>query len=63
MTAPPVIGEDVVYIQAGITCALSRDTGDIVWKAELGGAIQSVPVLTTDMIYLASLSGEVYALG
>jgi outer membrane protein assembly factor BamB len=57
-----VIGEDVAWIQAGMTCALSRDKGDIVWTAKLGDSIQSAPVLTTDAIYLASLSGEVYAL-
>jgi outer membrane protein assembly factor BamB len=57
-----VIAEDVVCIQAGMTLALNRDTGDIVWTAKLAGAIQSVPVLTSDRIYLASLGGEVYAL-
>lgn len=57
-----MISEDSVYIQAGITCALSRGKGDIVWTARLGDSIQSVPVLTSDMIYLASLSGEVYGL-
>jgi hypothetical protein len=33
-----------------------------VWRAALAGAVQSVPVLAGDTIYLASLSGEVYAL-
>jgi PQQ-like domain len=33
-----------------------------VWRAALGTAIQSVPVLTGDGIYIASLSGEIYAL-
>jgi outer membrane protein assembly factor BamB len=62
VTAPAVIGKEVVCIQAGVTFALSRETGNVVWKAHLAGAIQSVPVLTEDTIYLASLSGEVYAL-
>jgi len=41
---------------------LEMASGKILWKAALGGSIQSVPVLAGDSIYLASLSGEVYAL-
>jgi outer membrane protein assembly factor BamB len=37
-------------------------SGKVVWRAALAGAIQSVPVLAGETIYLASLSGEVYAL-
>jgi outer membrane protein assembly factor BamB len=62
VTAPPVIGEGVVCIQAGGTFALDVATGKEVWRAALAGAVQSVPVLTGDTIFLASLSGEVYAL-
>jgi outer membrane protein assembly factor BamB len=63
VTAPPVIGNGVVCIQAGRTFAMDMGSGKIVWQAGLAGAIQSVPVLAADAIYLASLSGEVYALG
>jgi outer membrane protein assembly factor BamB len=62
VTAPPVIGDGVVCIQAGGTFALESATGKVVWKAGLGGTSQSVPVLSRDTIYLASLSGDVYAL-
>jgi outer membrane protein assembly factor BamB len=62
VTAPPVIGDGVVCIQAGGTFALDSTTGSVVWRAALAGAVQSVPVLAGDTIYLASLSGEVYAL-
>jgi outer membrane protein assembly factor BamB len=62
VTAPPVIGDGVVCIQAGGTFALDSATGNVVWRAALAGAVQSVPVLAGDTIYLASLSGEVYAL-
>jgi outer membrane protein assembly factor BamB len=62
VTAPPVFGDGVVCIQAGGTFSLDRATGNVVWRAALAGAIQSVPVLAGDTIYLASLSGEIYAL-
>jgi outer membrane protein assembly factor BamB len=62
VTAPPVIGDGVVCIQSGATFALDIASGKVVWRAALAGAIQSVPVLAGETIYLASLSGEVYAL-
>ena len=62
ITAPPVVGEGVVCIQAGGMSALDMVSGNVVWRAGLGGAVQSVPVLAGDVIYLASLNGEVYAL-
>jgi outer membrane protein assembly factor BamB len=62
VTAPPMIGDGVVFIQAGGTFALDTSNGKILWRAGLAGAIQSVPVLAGETIYLASLSGEIYAL-
>jgi outer membrane protein assembly factor BamB len=62
VTAPPVIRDGVVYIQAGGTFALDCATGNVVWRAALAGAVQSAPVLAADTVYLAGLSGEVYAL-
>ena len=62
VTASPVIGDGFVYVQSGATFALDATNGKIVWRAALAGAIQSVPVLAGDTIYLAGLSGEVYAL-
>ena len=62
VTASPLIANGVVCIQAGGTFALDMSSGKIVWQAGLGGAIQSVPVLADGSIYLASLSGEIYAL-
>jgi len=52
----------VVCIQAGGTFALDMTSGKVLWTAGLAGAIQSVPVLAGDAIYLAGLSGEIYAL-
>ena len=62
VTAPPVVGDGVVCVQAGGTFALDTANGKILWRAGLAGAIQSVPVLAGETIYLAGLSGEVYAL-
>ena len=62
VTAPPVIGDGVICIQAGGLVALEIASGRVTWRAGLGGAVQSAPVLTGDAIYLTSLDGEVYAL-
>jgi len=62
ITSPPVFGERVVCIQSGGTTAFDIATGNQVWRAGLGAAIQAVPVLAGDVIYVASLNGEVYAL-
>ncbi|HZR32877.1 MAG TPA: PQQ-binding-like beta-propeller repeat protein [Terriglobales bacterium] len=61
-TAPPVFGDGFVCIQSGGTLALDAGSGRVLWRAGLGGSVQSVPVLTRDMIYLTSGDGEVYAL-
>jgi outer membrane protein assembly factor BamB len=62
VTAPPVVGNGLVCIQAGGTQALDIASGNLVWRAGLGGAVQSAPVLTGDAIYVATNDGEVYAL-
>jgi outer membrane protein assembly factor BamB len=62
VTAPPVIASGLVCIQAGGTQAFDIATGNLVWRAGLGGAVQSAPVLTGDAIYVATNDGEVYAL-
>jgi outer membrane protein assembly factor BamB len=62
VTASPVITDGGICIQAGGLFALDPVNGKIVWRAALGSAIQSVPVVADDGIYIASLSGEIYAL-
>jgi outer membrane protein assembly factor BamB len=62
VTAPPVFSEGVVCIQCGGLMALDIASGKVVWRAGLGGSVQSVPVITGDAMYVASLDGEVYAL-
>ncbi len=62
VTAPPVVGEGMVCIQAGGLLAVDGASGNVVWRAALGGAVQSAPVLAGDAIYVVSLDGEVYAL-
>ncbi|MGO8734497.1 MAG: PQQ-binding-like beta-propeller repeat protein [Terriglobia bacterium] len=34
----------------------------MLWKAALGGSLQSVPVMAGERIYLANQDGMVYAL-
>jgi outer membrane protein assembly factor BamB len=62
ITAPPVAGESVVYIQSGGTYALDRATGKVLWRAGLGGSVQTAPVLSGQFVYVASVGDEVYAL-
>ncbi|MDE3178230.1 MAG: PQQ-binding-like beta-propeller repeat protein, partial [Acidobacteriota bacterium] len=64
ITAPPVIGGQLVCVQAAGrgTFALSLKTGKIFWHARLGGSIQSCPVLDGEFVYLADDEGMVYAL-
>jgi outer membrane protein assembly factor BamB len=57
-----VISENIVCIQAGSTFAFDCASGKLLWKAGLGGTLQSVPVLAGDTIYVTSLNGEIYAL-
>jgi outer membrane protein assembly factor BamB len=62
VTSPPVFAEGVVCIQAAGLIAVDIGAGKLVWRAPLGGAVQSAPVLSGDAIYITSLDGEVYAL-
>jgi outer membrane protein assembly factor BamB len=62
VTAPPVFAGGTVCIQAGGTGALDSASGKLLWRAGLGGAVQSTPVLTETGIYLAGMDGELYAL-
>jgi outer membrane protein assembly factor BamB len=62
VTAPPVVAGEVVCIQAGGTFAFDLSSGKELWRAGLGGAVQSAPVLSEGVMYVVSLDGEVYAL-
>jgi outer membrane protein assembly factor BamB len=46
----------------GMTQAYDAGTGKPLWRANLGGSLQSTPVLTADAIYLATYPGVLYAL-
>jgi outer membrane protein assembly factor BamB len=46
----------------GGTQAFDIETGKRLWRANLGGSLQSTPVLTEDAVYLATYPGVVYAL-
>jgi outer membrane protein assembly factor BamB len=62
VTAPPVFAAGAVCIQAAGLIAFDVTTGKMIWRAGLGGSVQSAPVLTGSNIYLTGLDGEVYAL-
>jgi outer membrane protein assembly factor BamB len=64
ITAPPVAGGSMVYIQSfyGATQAYDANTGAELWRANLGGSLQSTPIVTDEAVYLATYPGVVYAL-
>ena len=64
ITAAPVAGASTVCVQAyyGTTQAFDAETGAPLWRANLGGSLGSTPVITADLVYLATYQGVVYAL-
>ena len=64
ITAPPLAGESIVCIQTfyGATQAFDIKTGKELWTANLGGSLQSTPIVTPEAVYLATYPGVVYAL-
>jgi outer membrane protein assembly factor BamB len=41
---------------------MNLSDGKVLWKANLGNSVQSAPVVTEDVVYLAGMEGEIYAL-
>jgi outer membrane protein assembly factor BamB len=64
ITAPPLAGDSMVCIQTfyGATQAFDVKTGERIWRASLGGSLQSTPILTEEAVYLATYPGVLYAL-
>ena len=64
ITAAPLAGPSFVCIQSygGTTLACDADSGKELWRASLGGSLQSTPALTDDAVYLATHPGVLYAL-
>jgi outer membrane protein assembly factor BamB len=62
VTAPPVFGDSIIYIQSWGLLALESATGKVLWRAALGAGVQSAPVISGRTIFLASNGGELYAL-
>jgi outer membrane protein assembly factor BamB len=64
ITAAPLAGESVVCIQGfyGTTQAYDAKTGEELWRANLGGSLQSTPIVTEESVYLATYPGVLYAL-
>jgi outer membrane protein assembly factor BamB len=64
ITASPLAGDSIVCIQTfyGATQAFDIKTGKELWTANLGGSLQSTPIVTPEAVYLATYQGVVYAL-
>ncbi len=56
--------DEIVCIQSfyGSTQAYDSKTGEELWRANLGGSLQSTPIVTDEAVYLATYPGIVYAL-
>jgi outer membrane protein assembly factor BamB len=54
----------MLCIQAfyGTTLACDVNSGKELWRANLGGSLQSTPIVTEDAVYLATYQGVLYAL-
>jgi len=62
ITAPPVFGAGIIYLQCWGLLAIDPENGKVLWRARLGGSIQGAPVVTGKTIYLVSGGSDVYAL-
>jgi outer membrane protein assembly factor BamB len=59
-----VAGDSVVCVQSfyGAAQAYDSTTGKQLWRANLGGSLQSTPVIANEAVYLATYPGVLYAL-
>jgi outer membrane protein assembly factor BamB len=59
----PVAGDGVVYFTSmdHFLYGVDIDTGEELWKLDLGGAIAGSPVLSDDTLYVGNLARKVFA--
>ena len=64
ITAAPLAGASLACVQGfhGATQAYDLSTGETLWRANLGGSLGSTPIITDEMVYLATYPGVLYAL-
>jgi len=57
-------GATGVYVQGfyGLTLAFDAASGKELWRANLGGSLQSTPIVTEEAVYIATYPGVRYAL-
>lgn len=59
------LGGDKLYIgtREGTLCALSLETGKVLWAYQTGGAIEAASVVWYESIVVASTDGQIYFVG
>jgi outer membrane protein assembly factor BamB len=64
ITAPPVAAGGMLCVQMfyGATQAYELEKGAELWRASLGGSLNSTPIISEGRLYLATYPGVVYAL-
>jgi|GEM_PF-858266 len=62
LTGSPVVAGNIVYFGAtdGFLYALNADTGQLLWKYNLGVPIVSTPAISGNALFIAAYDGNVY---
>ena len=63
-SSSPCIAGDVVYVVSaqGKVKAISIENGELVWEYDLHSQVLSSPVVSDDLLFIATLDGSLYAL-
>lgn len=64
ITTPPVVADGVVYVgsQGGTVQAVDGATGELLWSFNTGSGIRGEPVVVPQAVFVATASGELWAI-
>lgn len=62
--ASPLVADGRVYVPAmdHHVYGLDAETGEILWKTQVGGAMAAQPILEDGILYVGTFDGQVYAI-
>ena len=65
ISSPAVIANGIMYFgdSAGFLHAIDAETLEFIWKFHVGGIIRSAPAIRDGVVFVASATGVIYALG
>ena len=60
----PAASDGLLFVGSGdrYLDAVDGKTGNLVWRYETGGAVESLPAVANGIVYAGSLDGHLYAL-